>query len=171
MKPREIAWVGLAGWTLHISRHNNMNGRQLHKISPSAKRFSCAVGLCRCVRLAPSLHRTMAADAKHARVTKEKGSATQAVVVPTKGTNKGKATSSKVTGAAKSTDSELSDYEDAVMAESSRVSWFVSLFLLTECTRHKRLHRLLNDTVFLCSFHSSSFLFSPQKVQLAPLPI
>src|ERR1700733_4670234 len=46
-----------------------------------------------------------------------KGSTTQAVVVPTKATDKRKATSTTAGGAAESTDCELSDYKDAVMAE------------------------------------------------------
>lgn len=48
---------------------------------------------------------------------KEKGLTTQAVVVPTKATDKRKATPTKFSHAAETTDSELSDYEDAVMAE------------------------------------------------------
>ena len=114
MKPREIAWVGLAGWTLHIARHNDVNGRQLHKISPSAGTPEPNDSVVQSVFAVASVsvsscslfHRTMAADAKHALVTKEKVQRRKLWLFQP-----------KVLIKASHIQQSQSDYEDAVMAE------------------------------------------------------
>lgn len=110
----EVTSLGPA-WT-------DLNEVSLPPLPPGLKRRASAEPeLQPPARRGPLLHKLdmvlHASDGASTSSDKDKGLMTQAVVVPTKATDKRKATPTKFSRAAETTDSDLSDYEDAVMAE------------------------------------------------------